>query len=438
MSQLSRPVVLWGVLNFQPHSPQLQVLLRVDQALQKQGPRFLDVSTGRQWGKTTAAEIALWMGLLQPDDAFGAPEVKVVADTYEHSNLIWDKFIYHLFGSPILQKLVQSYNKERELVTLKSGATCQKLSADNPERLTGFTSTLWIVDEAAFVQDRAIEHALPCIMVRQGTILAFGTTEGSGWHRTWSLRGQDPEYPLYWSAQYPSPTNPYFPTEDLDGYRQSYSDRRFRQLIMAEWQLEEGAVFHNIEGCVLEQAPLKTPPEEGHPYIMGVDLGRHHDYTVVYVGDPRTKRVLAEYRFNQIEWLAQAENIAAWAREYNKATIFCDASGVGDVMVEVLRDKGLEVVPYTISVGTKEPLMDALVVALEQEKIRFPRYPQLMRELQTYEAHTLPSGRIQTGAPQGYHDDCINALALLNWGFTRSFDSREMLGEEKFAWQQVR
>ena len=381
----------------------------VQKSLREHSPRFLDVATGRQWGKTTAAEAAIWMALLAPPDEFGPPAIKVIADKYEHANLIWDKFIGHLFGSEVLKSLLQNYSKERELVVLKNGATIQKLSADNPNALTGYTLTMAVVDESAFVQDAAIEQLLPCLAVRQGTILAFGTAEGSGWHRTWFLRGQDPNYEEYWSTTYKSTDNPYFPEDELKVQEYSLPMRRYRQLYLAEWQAEAGAVFHNIHGCIISEQALGQHPEDGRQYAMGVDLGRHNDFTVVYVMDTRTSKIVHQDRFTLVDWMSQVERVERLSVKFNHADVICDSSGAGDVFVELLGRRGVNVIPYTWTPASKDRLIQRLVVALEREEIHFPNYPQLIRELSVYESRVLASGRVQTGAPIGYHDDCVGA-----------------------------
>lgn len=418
------PRVLWAALDFDPHPTQQAVLHQVAMALRpgSGSPRFLDVTTGRQWGKTLAAETALWMAMVEPPDALGRPpNVRVIADKYEHGRLIWDKFVAHAQSSPLLRPLVADFSKDRELLTLKTGATAQLLSADSPQSLTGFTLSLALVDEAAFVLDTAYEHLMPCLAVRQGVLLAFGTAEGQGWHRTLFLRGQDPNYPDHWSVTYESTDNPYFPQDELEVQKLLLPRRRYEQLYLARWQSEEGAVFHNVEGCTDDRAPLEVTPDPNREYVIGCDFGRHSDFTVAYVGDARTGRVLYQLRETMSDWMSQVERVAALSKTYNNAVVVADATGVGDAVVSILRDRGVSVIPVVFSPQTKDRLVHRLVLALEREEIRFPRYDALLRELSVYETRTLPSGRIQTGAPVGYHDDCVSALSLLNEGFNQGY-----------------
>lgn len=358
------------------------------------------------------------MGLLSPDDMYGPPNVKLIADTYEHSNLMWDMFLKGLYNDELLRSLLPAngYNRDRELITLTTGARLQKMSSDRPQSLAGHTITLAVVDEAAFVKDDAIEMLLPCLAVRQGSILAFGTAEGAGWHRLWAIKGQDPDFPQHWSTNSPSTDNPYFPPSELETVRLQLPERRYRQLYLAEWQASEGGVFHNINGCILRDAPLHTDPEEGRPYVIGVDLGRYHDYTVIFVADARTARLVHMERWSNIDWMEQLERLEKIYKWYNQGTIVPDATAAGDVMVRLMQERGMDVAPVVMTPQMKERIFQKLAVCLEREDIRFPEYKELIRELNLMDSKTLPSGGIRLAAPIGYHDDCVVALALVNWG----------------------
>lgn len=432
-----QPRLLWSALNFQPHPAQTTILHQVHLALSHKGPRFMDVTTGRQLGKTTVAEVAVWEAALMPDDAFGPPVIKIVADTYEHGRLIWDKVVQHAYGTDLLKGLVAKFDKERELLTLKTGATIQMLSSDRPQGLTGFTITFAVFDEAAFISDSALEMMMPCLAVRQGSVLAFGTAEGQGWHRTWSLRGEDANYVDHWSANFASTDNPYFPKEELITQKLLLPRRRYEQLYLAMWQSEEGAVFHNLENCILENAALDSPPEIGRRYIIGCDLARHQDFTVAYVADARTGRVIHQERYSQLEWMAQIDRIGELCKTYNRATLVADATGLGDVVIAALQSQGVDVVKYIFSPQSKDRLVQKLVLALEREEIRFPPYPDLLRELRVYETRLLPSGRVQTSAPPGFHDDCVMALALLNEGLDKGYNSDGRVSEENMGWEAL-
>lgn len=441
------PLALWKAVGFTPHAAQLDDLRVIHAAIHKHpgAPEFLDITTGRQYGKTTEAAVTVLDGALLPPDDYGPPVVKIVADTYEHTNLIWDKVETYLFTTELRQLIDTSkpgkgYDRERWIIYLKSGATIQKLSADRPQSLTGHTATLIVIDEKAFVSNIAIEQLMPCRAVRNGVVVAFGTAEGTGWGRTWSFRGQDDDFPEYWSVRHPSSDNPFLPLESIEQARRTLPDRRFRQLWLAEWVSDEGSVFHNIDGCVQRHWPQETPPQPGRRYVMGLDLARYSDYTALVVADADTRRGVYRERFNLSDWTTQAARIAAVARRYNNARVYADAThgSAGDVVVELLRrDYDLDIHPYQITGASKAALVDKLVWALEREELRFPDWRDLINELLLYEARQTAAGNTRFSAPTGYHDDLVIALALCNYGLRRSAASSLVIPRQQGVWEYL-
>lgn len=419
----SLPLKLWSALDFTPHADQLAVYLPVAQAIRHDGGfRFFDIVTGRQWGKTTLAATIIIEGALSPADEFGPPVVKLIADTYEHTNLIWDVVTAAFLGIPALKNLMRGTpDRERGLITLKTGATIQRLSAERPQSLTGFTATLAVIDEAAFVSDASVHMLLPCLAVRQGIVVAFGTAEGIGWHRDWYFLGQDDQSPQHTSWSFPSTSSPYFPPQELDIQKRLLPLKRFRQLYLAEWQGEEGAVFHGVENCIVPYISFPVPPEPGRTYVIGADVAKTGDYSVVTVLDAMTKRVVAWDRFHESDWYAQAARVANWAKKYNNCTAVVDSTGMGDAFCAILRkEHGTEVQEFVFTHGSKEQLVSNLVVAVEREQVRFPDLPVLKREMMFFEARQTPSGRVTYSAPGRQHDDAVMSLALALWGSIRA------------------
>lgn len=402
------------------------------------------MTTGRQYGKTTEGGVAALQALLAAPDQFGAPTVGIVADTYEHANLLWDRVTAHLFSTPQLRGLIDTsrpgkgYDRERWIVYLKGGATIQKFSADSPQSLAGHTLSACIIDEKAFVSDEAIEHLMPCLSLRQGVVVAFGTAEGTGWSRVWHFRGLDSEYPQYATISHPSTDNPFMPLEEFELARLTLPDRRFRQLWLAEWVSDAGAVFHNIEGCAVPGWPERQPFEAGHRYIMGVDLARYSDYTAWIVADMETRRCVARGRFNDEDWSRQAGRLAAVAKEYGGARVWVDAThgSAGDVLVEALKKQyGLDVWGYQITAASKGALIDKLVWALEREELRFPDcWQDVKNELVLYTADVRPSGHVAFAAQHG-HDDYVIALALLNHGMRAALPVVRRVPRTVGAWE---
>ena len=68
-----------------------------------------------------------------------------------------------------------------------------------------------------------------------------------------------------------------------------------------------------------------------------------------------------------------------------------------------------------MSYRSKGEVIQRLIVAIEQQKVAWPEeWEVLTNELRRYEYEISARGRISYGAPSGFHDDCVIALALAN------------------------
>jgi hypothetical protein len=106
------------------------------------------------------------------------------------------------------------------------------------------------------------------------------------------------------------------------------------------------------------------------------------------------------------------------ARKYS-AQVWLDSTGVGDPIFEALRKEQLRVQGYQFTNNSKEALIDALALTLENHEIRLMDLPAQTAELSAYQYELTPSRNVRMNAPEGMHDDCVISLALANWGMGR-------------------
>jgi len=183
------------------------------------------------------------------------------------------------------------------------------------------------------------------------------------------------------------------------------------------------SVFHDVEGCVSGNI---EPPQPGHRYVMGVDLGRTNDFSVITVIDIGINKVVGFKRFGDCPWSLQKEHIVTMAKQYNNAHIEIDASGFSagsviaeDLMthpiVEDLKICQLSVSPFKFTNQSKRALVEKLIVTIEQKLITFPRIDELVDELKAFTYEMSDFGNIRYTAPEGLHDDCVMSLGLAVW-----------------------
>ena len=118
----------------------------------------------------------------------------------------------------------------------------------------------------------------------------------------------------------------------------------FKQEYLAEFLDDGGEVFRRVREAATAQRP--SGPVPGHRYAMGVDFGRHHDFTAVAVVDATTLSMAELDRFSGVDWEMQRARIAATARKWHVTHILAEANAMGEPNIEALRKEGLPVAGF--------------------------------------------------------------------------------------------
>lgn len=385
-------------------------------------PRIFTARCGRRAGKTEMMEKFIWRGLVAEDDLFGPPVVKVTADTEEHCMKVWRRFTWHMENTK-LAGLVDKYEKEYLLVTLKNGATAQLISANNPAAVSGDGVTLWLIDEAQEFTQAAWDNLYPSTSDRNGVIIMFGVAEKDGPFRQASYRGREGGDPAYKDYCFPTGANPMISKYAIEEARRILAPHKFRQLYLAQWVNELGKVFRNVKGCTKIHQPVYVaeegygftePAKPGHAYFGGLDLARLQDWTVYTIWD-RDGNLVAWDRFNLVSWELQKERLAKLSAIYHHPLTVVDATGVGDPIFDDLYRRGMHVQEYKISGNTaKRFLVDELAIRLGASQVSFPYIGTLDAELERFEATRAGenSSIIRYSAPSGMTDDMVMSCAL--------------------------
>lgn len=385
-------------------------------------PTIFCFNCGRRAGKTTIAEKLMWLGMTAPDDQFGAPTVRVTADTEEHGRKIWDKFIWHCQNTP-LSALVKDYSKDRERVVFHNDADAQLLSANNPAALSGDGVTLWLVDEAQYLTQAAWDNLFPSTAERNGIICLFGVSEEGGPFQDLCLRGDDPQQPEYKRLVYPTSANPYVPKWRIEFARRTLSPAKFDQLYLARWTGELGKIFRNIT-TIKNDKPILEAPEgyfytekynSNNRYYGGLDLGRLSDWTVITIWN-RQGELVAWDRFSIIDWELQTSRCATISKAYGHPLIKVDTTGIGDPVFDDLTAKGLSVDGYQISTNVrKRQLVDEFAIRVGAGNVSIPNIPILLEEMNLMEAKKSKvegSHVVLYSAPSGRTDDFVLSCSL--------------------------
>ncbi|RLC88051.1 MAG: hypothetical protein DRJ03_04075 [Chloroflexi bacterium] len=373
----------------------------------KSKARFRILACGRRWGKTICgANEAIRQATKSPPGSVGF----CVAPTYWHTQKMWREFLRFC-----PRVLIVEINRADHHIRLVGDRHVWFKSADNPDSLRSEgLDWLWM-DEGGQIKEEAWDLALrPALMDRKGVAWFTGTPKGKNWYfRLWT-RGQDPAQKDYESWTFPSHSNPYLDPKEIEDFARDMPELALRQEIYAQFIEDVGSVFRGVEECV--KGSLE-PPVLHKTYVMGADLAKHQDFTVLCVLD-NDGHLCAFDRFSELDWVFQRRRIVNLAQRY-KARLLIDSTGVGDPVLDELRRNNVKVEGYKFTSASKKDLIENLSILIDNRKISFPDIPELVNELKLYGYTTTPSGTIRYGAPEGYHDDCVIALALAAWQVSR-------------------
>jgi len=365
------------------------------------------VKAGRRTGKTKnfVTWIIQQLDTLKPD---GQVKRGLWIDTTQ-SNI--EKYVERYF-KPTLKRMGYwdecNWNSQKKILTLWNGNTIDFGSSERPELLEGFGYDVAVINEGGIVFKKAkLWDNTIYPMIKHAIVRIIGTPKGK--NKFESLYRM---YPHYSFSAYDSP---FWTEEEIESAKTSMTQEAFRQEMLAEFIEGAGAVFRNIHenvaGSLIEQ------PLEGTKYTLSADIAKHQDFTVIFVGDVESRQVVYHERFNQIDWGLQKARIADVYKRFNCTRGIIDATGVGDAVFDDLKNSGLDLEGFKFTSTTKQELVSNLSVAMDNQDIHYPAIETLIDELEMYAYEQRSNGQFSYSAPEGFHDDEVMALALLNRAF---------------------
>ncbi len=389
--------------NYSPHPAQRKIH-------EARTARFRTVCTGRRFGKT----LCLAAELLDRGGCESGGEYGWVAPTYNVAERGIEAF------RAIAEGFVRIVGRMPTRVEFEGNAGPVKvwfLSADNPDNIRGYGFQGLVVDEAAMIPQDVWQYVLrPTISQTLGWAVFVSTPKGRNWFYDLYTRGLDGLEPDYASLSFPSDASPYFPESEWADAQRTLPSDVFRQEYMAEFLEDSAGVFRNVDGCLIrEHATTKdTKITKVRNMVIGCDVAKHTDFTVLIAMDERTGDCHAIDRFNHLDWPVQKDRILSFVRRY-RGRLIMDATGVGDPIYDDLKRVYADVEGFKLTPSSKTELIQRLIVAVEQRRVSWPQeWDILTSEMKRYEYAISPSGVISYNAPAGYHDDCVIALALAN------------------------
>lgn len=201
----------------------------------------------------------------------------------------------------------------------------------------------------------------------------------------------------------------------IENARRDMPENTFKQELMCEFLEGEGSVFTGVREAMTSRP---EPPKPNHLYVMGVDLAKVTDYTVITVYDRQGNNQVYQDRFNALEWPFQKQKIFAISRHYNNALCVLDATGLGDPVADDLVRIGIPVEPVKITEQIKKEMIEKLSIWLQLKKCAILPVEETLQEFDNFSYEIGPTGKVRYQARQGFHDDIVVSHALAVYRLT--------------------
>lgn len=398
-----------------------------DEALEDQA-RYVVIPKGRRFGLTTGFKNKLIK------DAIQRKFQSALWGDVVNSNI--EKYIMRLF-MPALKNLPQKYWKwtKNPHTLYIYDSYIDFRSAERPESWEGFGYDVTFLNEAGIILKNPYlwENAVrPMMWDNPKSRVFFGGTPKIGCHvfkELWD-RAEDPNQPDYKGYKFSSFDNPYLSRELIKKDMETMGDRVIKQEIYGDFLDDDGVVFRGIERVAILDPNELPDVNYSHMYVMGVDLAKLVDYTVIAVYDRTDNKQVFQMKFNKLEWPTIQGRIQHISRKYNNALVMLDSTGVGEPINDQLSRIGVPVEPIHLTNELKKEIIEKLSNWIELRYITMIKDPDTISEFKsfTYDI-SEKSDRIIYGAPVGFHDDIVIAHGLAVWGLqpvTRQVPTEEM------------
>jgi len=291
----------------------------------------------------------------------------------------------------------------------------------NPETARGFSGDVFLDEFAMHAEDRQIWAAMfPSLLRGDGELDVASTPKGST-NLFAQLRDNDR---FGHSTVTLSDAVAAGLHVDVDEIRRAMGDEElYRQEFLCEFLDECTAFLTYAQIAACEDATLdkRVPAAEldgvGDLFV-GVDIGRRHDLTVIWVqspdGDGWVTRSVIEMRDQTFR--AQYATIREYLSLRGVRRCCIDAGGIGMQLAETAEAEfgRHRVEPVTFTAALKSQMASRLRIAIEDRRLRIPVDESIRADWHSLSRTVTAGGhvRLDAGRQRGHHADRFWAAAL--------------------------
>lgn len=292
----------------------------------------------------------------------------------------------------------------------------------NPQTARGFTGDVFLDEFAMHAFDREIWAAVfPSLLRGDGELDVASTPKGRS-NMFYELR-DNPQFSTS-MLTLPDAIEQGLDVDAEQMQKAMGDDALYRQEFLCEF-LDEASAFltyEQIAGCVeptlIPCNTVSALAKELRELFVGVDVGRLHDLTVIWVlaGCENQYETVGLFELSQAPFRAQSELLSEILSLKTIRRCCIDAGGLGmqlaEQAVEQFGPHRVESVTFTSAL--KSQLATSLRLAVESRRIRIPHDDRIRSDWHSVERTMTASGHFRLAAPrrEGSHADRFWAATL--------------------------
>lgn len=367
---------------------------------------------GRRWGKSWAEAVDLiWFACRYPKTT-----QMLVAPTHDQTTIIFNDVEHKLRESPIAGALERIVHAPFQELRLNNGSVIMaRSSGTDGKNIRGNTADRLIFDEAAFIPELAYQAITPLLLTSSHSRLVFISTP-FGKNRFWEYFNRaQMGAEGYKAFQFPSSSNPFIDRDYLEQERRDMTALQYSVEYEAQFVDDQSSVFPYalIQSCLVDETDTEPLPD--HKYVIGWDPAKWSDRSGVVVLDVTSSpwlmiqcRDISGQDYIEHQWPV----IKRFSDTYHNAPILMDSTS-NEPLLEYARKHGSgRVEGFQFTNPSKEELINNLVVAMQDKRLKFWPQRDLVTELTYYRYELTAAGNVKLGADEKHHDDLVTALAL--------------------------
>lgn len=315
-------------------------------------------------------------------------------------------------------------NNTNLTIPMPNGSIIQVCGADDPDSMRGPNPKGVVLDEYGKMKKAMWSSVVQPIMMANKTAWTWfmGTPNGKNDFYVRLQHALNSGDPAWWGSILKASESGIIDPVMLEEAKRTTTQAYYGQEYECDFIDSAQSFFRRVRDNTYDATDEKLwNILSGQQFKLGIDLAKYQDWTVITPLNLHTLRVGPQDRFNQVDWNLQKARVEAAYLRHNKAKITIDSTGLGDPIVDDLRNRGVEIDldgghAFKFTETSRANLLSHLSMLLEQDRIKLPNDPGLIDELEAMHFELGPTGKIRAAVPEGMHDDRIMSLALACFG----------------------